>query len=75
MRATGDLTRRHNKGDTRHNNGKNDCDRWQHGDGKWQQGDRRYNDGDGPQTRRHDEGAARLTTTIRYFILIRLAED
>jgi hypothetical protein len=29
----------------------------------------------GDTTRRHDEGDTRRTTTIRYFILMRLAED
>jgi len=29
----------------------------------------------GDMTRRHDEGDARRTTMIRYFILVRLAED
>ncbi len=52
-----------------------DGGRQQHDDGKGQQGDRRYNNGDGRHTRRYDEGDARRTTTIRYFILMRLAED
>jgi len=54
----------------------NDGDRHQHGDGKRQQGNRQYDDGDGQQNdRRHDESDTRRTPMIRYFILVRLAED
>jgi hypothetical protein len=81
----GDTMTRHDDGDGRHSNGKgqhgdmrhDDGDRRQHGDGKGQQGGRRYNDTTvtGDTIRQHNEGDARRTTTIRYFILVRLAED
>ena len=60
-KATGDTTTQHDDGNGQHNNSKG-CNR-------------RFNDGDG----RHDEAArrrcdTRRITTIRYFILMRLAE-
>ena len=83
MRATGDTMTRQDDGDGQHNNGKgqhgnmryDNGDRHQHCDGKGQQGNRRYKTATGDMTRRHDKGDARRTTTIRYFILVRLVED
>ncbi len=72
MKATGDTTT--------HNNGKG-----QHGDTTATGGSTATARGSratggtikatGDKTRQHDKGNARQTTTIRYFFLMRLAED
>ena len=90
MRATGDTMMRHDDGDGRHNNGKGqhgdmryvdgdmpyvDGNRRQHGDGKGQQGTGSTTTAKVNMTSWHDKGDKRRTTTIRYFLLTRLAED
>jgi hypothetical protein len=70
----GDTTRWHNEGNGRHNNGKG-----QHGDMRHDDGDRRATGGTttvtGDTARQHDKGDTWRTTTISFFILMRLAED
>ncbi len=89
MRATGDTTRQHDQvnrvlalvvkrtsskgqhGDMRHD----DSDRWQHGKARVSRATGGTTTAMGDTARRHDKGDARQTTTIRYLILMRLAED
>ena len=83
MRATGVMRTCHNDGYGHHNNGKR-----QHGTcgtttatgismatARCSRATGGTMMATGDMTRWHDKGDARRTTTIRYFILVRLAED